>query len=195
MQEDLNRSRSCRVAIEQKPTSMDQESIKDLSARQKISRCIEKLSRFYQEEIQRPRWIEIVLTSVETRRKRARQIAICQELLRWVKTVFQRREKHIRECNQACYPTKDSNNILSSQKHLLTGKMSSIQIQNTHTHTTSLTNFIFQKQVKTVQWAYINTCIPCDGQITLYLHMYQKQQRICVLCVKTLQDCISIYML
>ena len=36
---------------------------------------------------------------------------------------------------------------------------------HTHTHTQkiSLTNFIFQKQVKTVWRAYINTCIPCEG--------------------------------
>ena len=31
----------------------------------------------------------------------------------------------------------------------------------------------------------------CDGQITLYLHIYQRQKRICVLCVKTQQKCIS----
>ena len=33
MQEDLNRSRSCRAAIEQKPTSMDRTTIKHLSSR------------------------------------------------------------------------------------------------------------------------------------------------------------------
>ena len=37
MQEDLDRLRSCRAAIKQKPTSMDQESVKDLSAKQKVS--------------------------------------------------------------------------------------------------------------------------------------------------------------
>ena len=37
MQEDLDRLRSCRVAIKQKPTSMDRESVKDLSAKQKVS--------------------------------------------------------------------------------------------------------------------------------------------------------------
>ena len=38
------------------------------------------------------------------------------------KTVFQGREKHINECNQACYSIKDPNNIISSQNHLLTKK-------------------------------------------------------------------------
>ena len=45
MQEGLNRSRSCRAAIKQKPTSMDREFVEDLSARQKFSRWIENLSR------------------------------------------------------------------------------------------------------------------------------------------------------
>ena len=144
MQEDLNRSRSCRVAIEQKPTSMDQTAIKHLLSRQKVSR-----------------WIEIALTSIETRRKMGLMDSNLsrgvEEFSRCAKTVFQRREKHRHECNQACYSTNDPINILSSQKHLSTGKMSSIQIQNTHTHThththkTSLINFIFQKKVKTVQ--------------------------------------------
>ena len=40
-----------------------------------------------------------------------------------LKIVFQRREKHRYECNQACYSTKDPNNILGFQKHLLTRKM------------------------------------------------------------------------
>ena len=50
---------------------------------------------------------------------------ICREISRsyqyCLKTVFQRREKHRYECNQACYSIKDSNNILSSQKHLSVG--------------------------------------------------------------------------
>ena len=45
MQEDLDRSRSCRAAIEQKPTSMDRTAIEHLSSRQKVSQWIENLSR------------------------------------------------------------------------------------------------------------------------------------------------------
>ena len=37
MQGYLDRSRRCRESIEKKPTSMDQEFVKDLSARQKVS--------------------------------------------------------------------------------------------------------------------------------------------------------------
>ena len=52
------------------------------------------------------------------------------------KIVFQRREKHRYECNQTCYSTKDSNNILNSQKHLSTRKnVQHIDPKHTHTHT------------------------------------------------------------
>ena len=37
MQEDLDKLRSCRAAIKQKPTSMDREFVKDLSSIQKVS--------------------------------------------------------------------------------------------------------------------------------------------------------------
>ena len=56
----------------------------------------------------------------------------CRDCL---KIVFQRKEKHRYECNQTCYSTRDPKKILSSQKHLSSRKMLSIQIQNTHTHT------------------------------------------------------------
>ena len=51
MQEDLDGSRSCRATIKQKPTSMDRESVEDLSSRQKVSRWIENLSRSYQDKV------------------------------------------------------------------------------------------------------------------------------------------------
>ena len=47
MQEDLDRSRNSRAAIEQKPTSMDRLAIEHLSSRQKVSRWIENLSISY----------------------------------------------------------------------------------------------------------------------------------------------------
>ena len=126
MQEDLNRSRSCRVAIEQKPTSMDQTAIKHLLSRQKVSR-----------------WIEIALTSIETRRKMGLMDSNLsrgvEKFSRCAKTVFQRREKHRHECNQTCYSTKDPNNILSSQKHPSTIKNDGhLDPKHTHTHTLSL---------------------------------------------------------
>ena len=52
---------------------------------------------------------------------------------------FLKREKQRYECNQTCNSTKDPNNILTSQKHLSTRKMSSILIpKHTHTHTHTL---------------------------------------------------------
>ena len=42
IQKGPNRSRSCRAAIEQKPTLMDREFVENLSARQKVSRWIEE---------------------------------------------------------------------------------------------------------------------------------------------------------
>ena len=51
MQEDLDRSRSCRVAIEQKLTLMDRTAFEHLSSRQKVSRWIKNLSRSYQDKV------------------------------------------------------------------------------------------------------------------------------------------------
>ena len=63
-------------------------------------------------------WIEIVLTSVEKGRSKvlidSKLLRVVEKLLRCAKTVFQRREKHKNECNQACYSTKDPVNIISS---------------------------------------------------------------------------------
>ena len=116
----------------------DQDAVEDLSSRQKVSRWIENLSRSYRDKVQKARWIEIVLTSIETRRKGglidSNLSRGVQKLLRSSKTVFQRREKYKYKCNQACYSTKDLNSILSSQKHFSTRKMSSTWIQNIHTH-------------------------------------------------------------
>ena len=57
-----------------------------------------------------------------------------EKLLRWAKTVFQRREKHKHECNQACYPTKDPNNMLNSKKISQQEKCKAFR-SKTHTHT------------------------------------------------------------
>ena len=45
---------------------------------------------------------------------------------------------------------------------------------HTHTHTTSLTNFIFQNKSRQFSKYTLTHVDPCDGQITLYLHMYQE---------------------
>ena len=138
MQEDLDRSRRCWATIKQKPTSMDWESVKDLSSRQKVSRWIKNLSRSYRDKVQKARWIEIALTSIETRRKRgsidSNQSRGVKKLSRLLKNSFSRREKHRYECNQACYSTKDPNNILNTQNHLSTKKKCQAYRSKTHTH-------------------------------------------------------------
>ena len=98
-------------SIYRKCVSMDRESAKKLS-RQILNssmdrRCV-KICR--EKEVQGSLWI-----------------ALCRELLRsyraWYKQVFQRGEKHTKECNKARYSTKDPNNILIFQKHLSTRRM------------------------------------------------------------------------
>ena len=80
---------------------------------------------------QKPQWIKIVIIAIEKGSLRCSIDPLAIERY-WEaveiakKTVFQRREKHGHECNQACYSTKDPNNFLSSQKNLSTRKMSSI---------------------------------------------------------------------
>ena len=96
--------------------------------------------------------------------KRKMKSLIDSQVSRLLKNNFSRREKYRYECNQACNSTKDPNSILSSQNYLSTTILST-QIPKTYTHIhknksnqfyiskiqTSLTNFIFQKQVKIVQ--------------------------------------------
>ena len=53
-----------------KYTLMDQEAVENLSTKQKVSQWIEKLSRSYRDEIQKYRWIENVIRSIEKRRKK-----------------------------------------------------------------------------------------------------------------------------
>ena len=131
MQEDLDRSRGV------EPTSMDRE-------------VVEKLLRSYRDKLQKARWIEIALTSVETRRKRglldSNLSRAIEKLSRWAKTVFQGKEKHRHECNQACNTTKDPINILSSQNHLSITILST-KILKTHTHTLNKSNQFYISKI------------------------------------------------
>ena len=110
----------------------------------KMPRRIEKLSRIYrpdrnfldgsricreaiEKNSRKLRWIKNAIRSVE---KSSPRVSIdsylprsVEKLLSLIKTIFQGREQHRNECNQASYSTKDPNNILSSQKHLSTRKM------------------------------------------------------------------------
>ena len=61
----MNLSECYRESVDDKSSSMDRDYVEDLSARQKLSRWIKKLSRSYQDKFQKARWIEIVLRSVK----------------------------------------------------------------------------------------------------------------------------------
>ena len=68
-------------------------------------------------------WIEIAIIAIKKGSSRDSIDSLDVERYQnCFKIVFQRREKHIYECNQACYSTNNPNNILNSQKHLSTKK-------------------------------------------------------------------------
>ena len=95
-----------------------------------------KLSRFYQEEIQKSRWIENTIRSIEKRRQRG---SIDENLSRscraWRKGVSQRDEKHI-EMNATSKLLKHiSNQHVKLSKTSLNKKPKAFMIQHTHTHT------------------------------------------------------------
>ena len=120
----INLSRCCQASVDDKRTLMDRATIKKLSSKQKSSlRSIETNSR-------KLWWIKNVIRSVE---KSSLRVSIdsylsrsVEKMSRWAKTIFQRREKHINECNHTCYPTKDPNNILNFKIISQQEKMSSI---------------------------------------------------------------------
>ena len=136
----------------------------------------------------------------EKKLKRLDKYPSCREVSKscrdCLKTVFQRREKYRHECNQTCYSIKDPNNILNSQKNLLTRKMSSIQIQNTHIHIKQVQPILYFKN-KLRQFS--------EYKLTHVFHVMAKShctctciksnKEYCVLCVKISQDCISVYIL
>ena len=129
----MNLTRCCRVSIDGKNTSMDREYVENLSARQK-----EKEGK------RRKKLLRIKKGSIEGSLSR-----ICWKAVELEENRFSRREKHI-EMNATSKLLKHrSNQHIKLSKHLLTYKQI-IHRSKTHTHTTSLTNFIFQKQVKTV---------------------------------------------
>ena len=93
MQEDLDRSRSCRVAIYRSQPRW----IENLSAWQKVSWLIENLSRSYRDKVQKSQWIEIAITSIETRRKkgldRSKAVKRYQEVVEMLKNSFSKKRK------------------------------------------------------------------------------------------------------
>ena len=84
-----------------------------------------------------------------------------EKLSSLIKNNFSKKGKtHRKECNQASYSTKDPNNIKLSKNFSQQKKCQAFR-SKTHTHILNKSNQF-----------YIS--IPCNSQITLYLHIYQK---------------------
>ena len=124
----------CRGAIEHMSTAKKPWWIKQLSRSYQEDRNFLDGPRICREAIEtnsrKLQWFKNAIRFVE---KSSPRVSIdsylsraVEKLSRWAKAVFQWREQHKYECNQACYPIKYSNNILSSQNHLSIRKMSSI---------------------------------------------------------------------
>ena len=119
-----------------------------------------------------------------------------KEVLRLFKNSFSRREKHIYKCNQTCNSTKDPNNILTSQKHLSTRKVSSILIPK-HTHTLKKSNQFYISKTKSRQFSehtltHVNLLM-AKSHCTCTCIKSSKES--CVLCVKNiarLHKCIHV---
>ena len=92
----------------------------------------------------------------------------------YLKTVFQ--EEKNTDMNAIKHATKpkiettfEALKIISQQEKCLAHR------SKTHTHTLNKSNqFYISKTSQDSLVIYINTCIPCDSQITIYLYMYQE---------------------
>ena len=83
-----------------KRVSTDREAVKDVLARHKVSRWIEKRLKSYRDKVQKSQWIKIALTFVESRRKKGsievNLLRICREAVELEEKRFFKEEKHIR---------------------------------------------------------------------------------------------------
>ena len=96
------------------------------------------LSRFYQEETQKSRWIENAIRSIEKRRKKGsikdNLSRICQEVVELEENEFFKEEKHKEMNATSKLLNQRSNQHIKLSKHLSTN-MQSIHRSKTHTHT------------------------------------------------------------
>ena len=169
--EDLSRG------VHSKRVSMDREAIEHLLSIQRVSRWIKQLSRSYQEcDKKKLKWLDRQPSYQE----------VSSSYRDYLKTVFQRREKHRHECNQTCYSTKDPNNILSSQNHLSTRKMSSIQIQNTHTLNKSNQFYISKNKLRQFSEHTLTHVFLVMFKSHCTCTCIKSSKEYCVLCVKNI---------
>ena len=104
---------------------------------------------------QKLRWIEIALTSVEKGRSKGSidSLAVkrCQEVVEMCKNNFSKKRKTQKWMQSSMLLNQRSNQHFKLSKTSLNKKnVKHLDPKHAHTHTTSLTNFIFQKQVKIV---------------------------------------------
>ena len=126
-------------------SSMDRESVEDVSTRQKVSRWIEKLLKSYRDKVQKSRWIEIALTFVETRRKKGlievNLSRICQEPVELEEKRFFKEEKHIKMNATSKLLKQGSNQHVKLSKASLNKKnVKHLDPKHTHTHTLNKSN-------------------------------------------------------
>ena len=151
----------------------------------RVSRSIEEVSRIYREEanLNGSRICRGYVKQIEsTRFWLDGQTYLSRNYRGCRKEGFQGGKTHKMRKQQDGYSNNHPSNMLSTQ----TTPQLQMQSIPRSTNTLNKSNQLYISKIfKTVQQVYINTCIPCDGQNILYLHMYQEQQRVCVLCVKT----------
>ena len=121
--------------------------IENLSTGQKVSRWIKNLLRSYRDKVQKVRWIEIALTSVETRRKKglidSNLSRICREVveLSLKKKCFQRKEKHIEMNATSKLLKQGSNQHIKLLKDISQqNNARHLRSKNTHAHTLNKSN-------------------------------------------------------
>ena len=183
---------------------MDREAIEHLSSIHKLPRWIEKLLRSYRDKFSKTSMDRNCDNNFRERKIKRLDIQpsyreVLRSCLDYSKIVFQRREKHRYECNQAFYSTKEPNNILSSQKHLSTKKMSSIQIQNTHTHTKQVQPILYFKSKSRQFSEHTLTHVKLGMAKSHCIYACIKNSKeYCVLCVKNiarLHKCTHVMMI
>ena len=104
---------------------------------------LKKLLSIYQEEVQKPRWIEIAIRSVKTRMKGSIEenlSRICREAVELEEKEFFKEEKH-KEMNATSKLLKHrSNQHIKLSKHLSSYLQSNQDPKHTHTHTQNKSN-------------------------------------------------------
>ena len=118
--------------------SINQEAVEDVLARQKVYWWIEKLLRSYRDKVQKSQWIEIMLTSVETRRKRGsievNLLRIYREAVELEEKRFFKEEKHIKINATNKLLKQGSNRHVKLSKLSLNKKNAKHSWSKTHTH-------------------------------------------------------------